>query len=190
MCFSGVGAGRCPQPPHSLHWLLRRWCGQMPALRHSLHLLLSRWCAPLLAPPSHLEGFPVLLEEPAAAWGRANLLVEGLDVGGGGRDVGVTGSLGRSRWPSWLGLTFACSRASARSGACTPLTCRTRVRPRGPARRPSRQTSFGACLRRTTYQRVRGGTKLTAASMGATAPGDPGALTAPSTARFAICCPA
>jgi hypothetical protein len=42
-------------------------------------------------------------------------------------------------------------------------------------------------LPRTTYQRVRGGTKLTAASMGATAPGAPGA---PSTARFAICCPA
>ena len=30
---------------------------------------------------------------PLRAWGRANLLVEGLGVGGGGRDVGVTGSL-------------------------------------------------------------------------------------------------
>jgi hypothetical protein len=35
----------------------------------------------------------VLLEGPAAAWERAYLLLEGLGVGGGGRDVGVTGSL-------------------------------------------------------------------------------------------------
>jgi len=42
----------------------------------------------------------VLLEEPAAAWGRANLLVEGLGVGGGGRDLGVTGSLERGARPA------------------------------------------------------------------------------------------
>ena len=31
-------------PPHSLHWLLRRWCWQMLAPPHSLHWLLRRWC--------------------------------------------------------------------------------------------------------------------------------------------------
>jgi hypothetical protein len=36
------------------------------------------------------RAIPVLLEGPAAAWGRANLLVEGLGVGGGGRDVGCS----------------------------------------------------------------------------------------------------
>ena len=32
------------RPPRSLHWLLRRWCGQLPAPPHSLHWLLMRWC--------------------------------------------------------------------------------------------------------------------------------------------------
>jgi hypothetical protein len=34
ICFFGAGA----RPPHSLHWLLWRWCWQMPAPPHSLHV--------------------------------------------------------------------------------------------------------------------------------------------------------
>jgi hypothetical protein len=42
-------------PPHSLHLLLRRWCGQMLAPPHSLQLLLSRWCWQMPAPPHSLH---------------------------------------------------------------------------------------------------------------------------------------
>jgi hypothetical protein len=42
-------------PPHSLHWLLMRWCGHMPAPPHSLHVLLRHWCSQMLAPPHSLH---------------------------------------------------------------------------------------------------------------------------------------
>jgi len=45
---SRSGAGRCPPPTHSLHWLLLRWCWQKLAPLHSLHLLLWRWCGQTL----------------------------------------------------------------------------------------------------------------------------------------------
>ena len=44
-----------PDPPHSLHVLLRRWCWQMLAPPHSLHWFLIRWCGQIPAPPHSLQ---------------------------------------------------------------------------------------------------------------------------------------
>jgi hypothetical protein len=49
ICPFGAGAGRCSPPPHSLHWLLRRWCGQTCAASFARRLTL---CRPLREPPS------------------------------------------------------------------------------------------------------------------------------------------
>ena len=42
-------------PPHSLHLLRCRLCGQRPPPAHSLHLLLTRLCGQMLPPPHSLQ---------------------------------------------------------------------------------------------------------------------------------------
>jgi hypothetical protein len=53
-------------PPHSLHWLLSRWCWQMLAPPHSLHWLLWRWCWQMLAPPHSLHLDALVLADARA----------------------------------------------------------------------------------------------------------------------------
>ena len=82
---STTGVGRLPPTLHSLHVLIRRWCGQMLAPPHSLHWLLMRWCGQMLGSsicPHHRQ------KSTCKECGVGGQATRARRRGGGGRCIG------------------------------------------------------------------------------------------------------